>query len=157
MEAKKVEKRGKHQKEKHAPPAKERYDEGHPTISIRISNATREKLRKYKKNDMTWVDVIMTLVGKAEEEVVKEEIKDIIMKEAEENEKLNKELEEYLTKDSKLTSEMSKKQDEILQKAEKIHTDFQSRVERIEGFLNAKFPDWGNYTLWWEFNKIGQE
>lgn len=71
--------------------AKERYDKQHPTISLRVSERAREKLERYKKEDMTWADVVKKGLEYAEKDadrqhviqVIKEIITDTITEEME--------------------------------------------------------------------------
>jgi len=52
-----MEKNKKNEKKSRVPPAKKRYDEKHPPVTIRVSKTTKKKLAKYKTEKTTWADL----------------------------------------------------------------------------------------------------
>ncbi len=116
------------------PPSKKRYDEDHPTVSVRISDDTRKKLEKYKKERMTWADLAAEGLEYKEKQLNREE--------------QDKEIKQQIQKNSGQINEVSEKIDEL----QELYKKLQTRLKEFEVFFARDIlgPEWkveGGYLV----------
>jgi len=134
--------KNKKEKKSRVPPAKKRYDEKHPIVSIRESETTKKKLAKYKTEKTTWADLAAEGLHYKEMGIDKEEVMTTIKELIEQTttEKVKTAKEEMLNETKKAAMDVfatciRDKMDEVRDQNERNHRE---TLENMKVYLKLQ-------------------